>query len=55
MENNKTELKGQILDAQWLHDNCAELSVDYDPNVLSTKSDELELVDYFFDSISCRR
>lgn len=40
---------------KWVLDNCADLKVDYDQSVLSTKSDELELVDYFFDSITCRR
>lgn len=34
----------------------ADLSVPYnDTSILETNSIELELVDYFFDSISCRR
>lgn len=52
MVNNQTELKGQIIDTQWLLDNCPELKVEYDPSVLSTKSEESELVDYFFDSVA---
>ena len=34
----------------------ADLSVPYnDTSILETNSIELELVDYFFDSVSCRR
>lgn len=48
MEQNNSSM-------QWLLDNCAELKVEYDPSVLLTNSEELELVDNFSDSICCRR
>lgn len=45
--------KTQIADKS---DMFAKLSVPYDDlNILFDKTQELELVNYFFDSISCRR
>lgn len=52
-DNSNTEWT-DIYSMKWL-DILADLSVDYDdPSVIFTNSPELELVDYYFRSITCR-
>ena len=55
-ESNNNIITPDNSSMEWVKTILAKLSVPYnDPNVLLTNTPELELVNRYFESISCRR